>query len=123
MLDTAIGKMGYRSIELLERNGEVFQKINDLIPGEEYTFIGHFRVDVGAVGQTGVRFPDGTEYMGPEVERFTSPQVVESGPPSWRRSRLSFIVPDGVTSVEVFARRASSGKGKIYVDDFGLVRR
>ena len=122
-LDTGIGKMGFRSIELAEENGEVYQKINELIPGEEYTFIGHLRVDAGEVALTGVRFPDGSEFTGPQVEMFTSPQVVESGMPKWRRNRLSFIVPEGVISVEVFARRTSSGKGKIYVDDFGLVRR
>ena len=110
--DTAIGRMGRRSIELAEENGEVFQEVKNLIPGEEYTFIGHLRVKSGEAAATGVRFPDGREFRSPQVTR---------GQPNWRRSRLSFFVPEGVTTVEVFARRISSGKGKIYVDDFGLV--
>jgi hypothetical protein len=112
--DTAIGRMGRRSIELVEEDGEVYQKVHELMPGKEYTFIGHLRVKNGEAALTGVRFPDGTEFLSPVVAR---------GEPNWRRSRLSFIVPEGVTSVEVFARRLSSGKGKIYVDDFGLIRR
>ncbi|WP_394706610.1 right-handed parallel beta-helix repeat-containing protein [uncultured Draconibacterium sp.] len=126
--DTTIGRMGSRSVELERVNSEIYQKVNDLIPGEEYTFIGHLRVSDGEAAITGVRFPDGTE--------FTSPHI-NSGAPNWRRSRLSFIVPKGVISIEVFARRLegkaymdgagikrlSSSKGNVYVDDFGLVRR
>jgi hypothetical protein len=112
--DTAIGRMGSRSVLLAEEESEIFQEVKELVPGQEYTFIGHLRVKSGEAAVTGVRFPDGTEFLSPQVNR---------GAPNWRRNRLSFIVPDGVTSVELFARRLSSGKGEVYVDDFGLVKR
>ncbi len=112
--DKAIGRIGKRSIELIGENSEVFQRVNNLIPKNEYTFIGHLRVPKGELVVLGVRFPDGSEFFGPYVARGTD---------KWRGCRVSFIVPIEVESVDVFARRISSGKEQVYVDDFGLVLR
>jgi hypothetical protein len=109
--DTTNDGMGEKSIELSAANGEVYQQINDLTSGEEYTFAGHVK---GGIVFMGVRFPDGFEFIGPQVS-------VSGG--NWKRCSLSFRVPEGVTTVEVFARRTSSAKGVAYVDDFALVQR
>ena len=100
-------------------NAEVFQQVDELVPGEEYTFIGHLRVQSGELAFIGVRFPDGSEFISPQVTN----QYTRDDQKNWRRCRVSFIVPEGVTSVEVFARRMSSAGGTVYADDFGLVLR
>jgi hypothetical protein len=112
--DEAIGRMGERSVELKDENSEVFQKVDELIENEEYTFTGHLRVENNEIAVLGIRFSNGLEFFGPDVVK---------GAPKWSRSSVSFTVPKGVVSVEVFVRRKSSGKGKIYVDDFGLALR
>ncbi|MDB2462941.1 right-handed parallel beta-helix repeat-containing protein [Algibacter sp.] len=112
--DDAIGRMGERSVELRDQNSEVYQKIDELIENEEYTFTGHLRVEQNEVAALGVRFSNGLEFFGPDVVK---------GAPKWSRSTVSFIVPEGELAVEVFVRRKSLGNGKVYVDDLGLALR
>lgn len=112
--DNAVGRMGERSVELVAENSEVYQKVDGLIEKGEYTFTGHLRVDKNEMAVLGIRFSNGFEFFGPDVV---------SGAPNWKRTSVSFIVPKGESSVEVFVRRKSSGKGKVYVDDLGLALR
>ncbi|MCF8226316.1 MAG: right-handed parallel beta-helix repeat-containing protein [Bacteroidales bacterium] len=113
-IDTAVVRMGRYSIELPSMNSEIFQEVEELLPGKDYTFIGHLRVPWNEDAVLGVRFPDGTEYLSPRISR---------GAPNWSRCRLNFTLPENVDAVEVFVRRRSGGEGKVFVDDLGLVRR
>ena len=110
--ETGIGRMGRHSIALTADGSEVFQEVKGLKPGHEYVFTGHMRVERGERVVLGVRFPDGTEFISPNVT---------FGAPEWRRSRLYFTVPQNISSAEVFARRLSKKGKTVYVDDFGLV--
>ena len=114
MFDEAIGRMGEHSVELRNENSEVYQKVDELIENEEYTFTGQLRVANNEMAVLGIRFSNGLEFFGPDVV---------NGAPNWRRSSVSFIVPKGEIAAVVFVRRKSSGKGKIYVDDLGLALR
>lgn len=110
--DTAVGRMGSHSVELIIAGSEIGQKINGLQLNGQYTFTGHVRVDKGESVLFGVRFSN--------QQVFLSPQVT-SGAPNWRRINLNFTLDEKSDSVEVFVRRLSDGKGKIYLDDFGLI--
>ena len=111
--DTAIGRMGNYSVELIGEGSEIAQTITGLEPGE-YQFIGHLRVHRGESALVGVRLPDGAEFSSPRVT---------SGSPNWRREHVTFTISENNSSVEVFVRRLSGGNGKIFADDFGLVMR
>ena len=111
--DTAIGRMGSYSVELTGEGSEIAQNITGLEPGE-YTFTGHLRVPWGESAVLGVRYPDGREFLSPQVTY---------GSPNWRRSHVMFTVPEKSGTVEVFIRRLSGGDGNIFADDFGVVMR
>ncbi len=109
--DTAIGRMGNFSVELIDKGSEITQTITGLEPGE-YVFTGHLRVPWGESSVLGVRYPDGMEFLSPQVT---------SGSPNWRRENIMFTVPQTTDSIEVFVRRLSGGDGQLFADDFGVV--
>lgn len=111
-LDTAEGRMGSHSVELAFAGSEIRQRINGMQLNGQYTFTGHVRVDKGERVVFGVRFSNGKVFLSPEAT---------TGAPNWRRINLNFTLDDKSNSVEVFVRRLSDGKGKIYLDDFGLI--
>lgn len=110
--DNQLGRMGQHSIALVGEGGEIYQQIENMEPNSLYRFTGHLRVNDGDRAVLGVRYPDGSEFLSPEVT---------SGSPYWRRVNLSFETDLVGSPVVVFVRRLSDGRDKIYFDDSGLV--
>jgi hypothetical protein len=116
MEDNNLGRAGQRSVELMEEGSEVSQEINGLEPNATYRFIGFIRIEKGESAVTGIRYPDGQEFLSTLVD-----SSFFQWKPGWRRVDVSFDTSDTVTGVTVFARRTSKNGGTVHFDDAGLI--
>jgi hypothetical protein len=112
--DTAQIRMGHYSMELGPGNSEISQIVTGLQENTWYEFAGWLRVDGKEKAFLGVRNYGGEERTGSKVIRHR--QV-------WTRSLLQFKTGANESSAQVFVRRLTEGDGRVYADDFGLVKK
>ena len=107
-------RMGSYSMELRPGETEIVQDIEGLSPDTWYEFAGWVRVDKGETARLGVR-----NYGGPEIRGIT----ISGNSPRWNRSLVTFKTGPNSSFVQIFIRRENSGDGKIFIDDFGLIKK
>ncbi len=109
--DTATIRMGAASLMLGARS-EVFQTVTGLEPGSWYELAAFLRVDKGELACIGVRDSHDGEQQSP---------FMENKAPYWYRVLVRFRTAPDQTKATVYLRRVSDGKGKVFVDDCGLI--